>query len=733
MANRFQRVLDQATDSTLVEPNWEGIITCTDMIRSGEVPAKPSLQAIRKRLQHENPHVVNHTLLVLDACVKNCGHKVHSEVATREFMEDFKNLVTENKYEEVKNKSLEMLQCWATAFANKPEYKMVVDTHNLMKLAGFDFPSLKEADAMFMAQVAPEWAEGPECYRCRSVFTVFTRKHHCRACGQIFCDKCSSREMTLPQFGIEKEVRVCETCFEKRVAELKDKNPILKKRYAAATVSKGPTPGESESEKAAKEKLLREKEEEDLALAIAISQSEAEAKEKEKQSNLYSIYNGIKPDGELGGYKGVAESNAPPAADDVSADPLARYLNRDYWQQKKEGKVDEWATTSTIGALSATAPPPSEPSVAPSICSTLMAPDDNSLNADIAAMSLGGTSVLNGSVSDDARVQADDTMKWCQSIREQVSVMDNRIRSNLARGRPVFNDSAIQDLFTKLTELHSHVLSRMHTLDEQRGYYESLQDHLSNIGEARQAIDEMREEHERKRQERLAEEQRLRQAQMQQTLEMMRMKKHAMLMEQREQALHRFQQQQQEMALRRQQQAYYNPQMGYAAPPGQPQQQQQQQQQPYYPYAQGQAALNQYQQPLQQQQPYYQHYQTPPVAPTPSNGHPQAPPSQQQQQPHAQHYQQQYQQFYPQQGYQQPQPQGGYPQQHQQQPQQHQGYPSGMENGQYAPQKNSGELKQEQHGYQAPTANGHNGYGNVEAVAHPPQPPMAEQPLISFD
>ena len=422
-----------------------------------------------------------------------------------------------------------MLQCWATAFANKPEYKIVVDTPTLMKLAAFDFPSLKEADAMFMAQVAPEWADGPECYRCRSIFTVFTRKHHCRACGQIFCDKCSSREMALPQFGIEKEVRVCETCYEKKVAEIKERYPALKKQLAAAIAGKKgvtPTSGDSEADRAAKEKLLREKEEEDLALAIAISQSEAEAKEKEKQANMYSLYNGIKPETDLGGYKGAAEPSTAPPPDETSSDPLARYLNRDYWQQKKEGKLEEWAASSTTGALSATAPPPSEPSIAPSICSTLMGPDENSLNAEIAAMSLGVSNGLNNSVGDDAKAQADDTMRWCQSIKDQVSVMDNRIRSNLARGRPVFNDSAIQDLFTRLTEFHSHVLSRMHTLDEQRGYYEGLQDHLANIGEARQAIDEMRDEHERKRQERLAEEQRLRQAQMQQTLEMMRMKKH---------------------------------------------------------------------------------------------------------------------------------------------------------------------------------------------------------------
>ncbi|KAF1758276.1 hypothetical protein GCK72_014734 [Caenorhabditis remanei] len=736
MASKFQKVLEQATDSTLVEPNWEGIITCTDMIRSGEVPARPSLQAIRKRLQHENPHVVNHTLLVLDACVKNCGHKVHAEVATREFMEDFKNLVTENKYDEVKNKSLEMLQCWATAFANKPEYKMVVDTHNLMKLAGFDFPSLKEADAMFMAQVAPEWADGPECYRCRSIFTVFTRKHHCRACGQIFCDKCSSREMALPQFGIEKEVRVCETCYEKKVAEIKERYPALKKQLAAAIAGKKgvtPTSGDSEADRAAKEKLLREKEEEDLALAIAISQSEAEAKEKEKQANMYSLYNGIKPETDLGGYKGAAEPSTAPPPDETSSDPLARYLNRDYWQQKKEGKLEEWAASSTTGALSATAPPPSEPSIAPSICSTLMGPDENSLNAEIAAMSLGVSNGLNNSVGDDAKAQADDTMRWCQSIKDQVSVMDNRIRSNLARGRPVFNDSAIQDLFTRLTEFHSHVLSRMHTLDEQRGYYEGLQDHLANIGEARQAIDEMRDEHERKRQERLAEEQRLRQAQMQQTLEMMRMKKHAMLMEQREQALQRFQQQQQEMAMRRQQQAYYNPQMGYGAPPGQPQQ-------PYYGYPQGQHAPNQYQQPQQQSQPqpqqqYYQHYQNGPAVPqtqTTTNQH-------QASMPHAQQYQQQYQGYYPQQGYQQQQGESsGYPSQPQQHPNYQNGTSTPVENGQYSNQ-HSAEIKQEQpvHMYQQPAANGHNSYGNVDQNAgqqiHQPQQQMAEQPLISFD
>lgn len=37
---------------------------------------KPALQAIQKRYHHENPHVSHHALLVLEACVKNCGKRV---------------------------------------------------------------------------------------------------------------------------------------------------------------------------------------------------------------------------------------------------------------------------------------------------------------------------------------------------------------------------------------------------------------------------------------------------------------------------------------------------------------------------------------------------------------------------------------------------------------------------------------------------------------------------------
>lgn len=41
---------------------------------------------------------------------------------------------------------------------------------------GHSFPTLKEADAMFMAEKAPEWKEGDCCNRCRTKFGMVNRQ-----------------------------------------------------------------------------------------------------------------------------------------------------------------------------------------------------------------------------------------------------------------------------------------------------------------------------------------------------------------------------------------------------------------------------------------------------------------------------------------------------------------------------------------------------------------------------
>ncbi|CAE6470557.1 unnamed protein product [Rhizoctonia solani] len=53
-----------------------------------------------------------------------------------------------------------------------------------------------------------------ECYDCKSVFTTWRRKHHCRVCGQIFCSRCAANVISSSRFGQEGMIRVCNLCLQ---------------------------------------------------------------------------------------------------------------------------------------------------------------------------------------------------------------------------------------------------------------------------------------------------------------------------------------------------------------------------------------------------------------------------------------------------------------------------------------------------------------------------------------
>ncbi|CCF57434.1 hypothetical protein KAFR_0C04440 [Kazachstania africana CBS 2517] len=52
-----------------------------------------------------------------------------------------------------------------------------------------------------------------ECFNCGKTFNTFRRKHHCRICGQIFCNSCTSL-ISGDRFGYESKMRVCYNCYE---------------------------------------------------------------------------------------------------------------------------------------------------------------------------------------------------------------------------------------------------------------------------------------------------------------------------------------------------------------------------------------------------------------------------------------------------------------------------------------------------------------------------------------
>nr|AVV26981.1 GTP-binding protein Rheb isoform 1 [Entosiphon sulcatum] len=61
----------------------------------------------------------------------------------------------------------------------------------------------------------PEWKPNtPSCEACNKSFTLLVRPHHCRHCGGVFCDECTSSRCTIPKFEYTTPVRVCPGCFD---------------------------------------------------------------------------------------------------------------------------------------------------------------------------------------------------------------------------------------------------------------------------------------------------------------------------------------------------------------------------------------------------------------------------------------------------------------------------------------------------------------------------------------
>ncbi|XP_015269444.1 PREDICTED: zinc finger FYVE domain-containing protein 16-like, partial [Gekko japonicus] len=71
-----------------------------------------------------------------------------------------------------------------------------------------------EQDAV-LGQKQPSWvpdSEAPNCMNCQTKFTFTKRRHHCRACGKVFCGPCCNRKCKLQY--MDKEARVCISCYE---------------------------------------------------------------------------------------------------------------------------------------------------------------------------------------------------------------------------------------------------------------------------------------------------------------------------------------------------------------------------------------------------------------------------------------------------------------------------------------------------------------------------------------
>lgn len=206
-----------------------------------------------------------------------------------------------------------------------------------------------------------------------------------------------------------------------------------------------------------------------------------------------------------------------PSPVEEQANPeLARYLNRSYWESVNQNDTPDVRPTS------------------PSAPATLIV-DSKSKSKE------------NGVV--DHELEA-----FITGLKSQVEIFINRMKSNSSRGRSIANDTGVQTVFMNITALHSKLLRYIQQHDDSRLHYERLQDKLTQVKDARAALDDLRAEHREKLRREAEEAERQRQLQMAQKLEIMRKKKQEYLQYQRQLAIQRIQEQEREMQMRQEHQ-----------------------------------------------------------------------------------------------------------------------------------------------------------------------------------
>ncbi|KAK5856364.1 hypothetical protein PBY51_007967 [Eleginops maclovinus] len=143
--------IERATDGGLQNEDWTINMEICDIINETDEGPKDAMRALKKRLSgNKNYREVMLALTVLETCVKNCGHRFHVQVATRDFIDGVLVKVISPKNNPptiVQDKVLALIQSWADAFRSSPDLTGVVHIYEELKRKGIEFP-MADLDAL---------------------------------------------------------------------------------------------------------------------------------------------------------------------------------------------------------------------------------------------------------------------------------------------------------------------------------------------------------------------------------------------------------------------------------------------------------------------------------------------------------------------------------------------------------------------------------------------------------
>lgn len=122
--DEIKTAVERCANDFLLRPDWDANMNCVDLVinsRNQNVLAE-MVFIFRKKINNKNPKVVFHTLVLIEALVKNCGAPMHQAVNAESFMKEMGKCA--RKYvgkvgadsKEVADQCLDMIQAWGEGF-----------------------------------------------------------------------------------------------------------------------------------------------------------------------------------------------------------------------------------------------------------------------------------------------------------------------------------------------------------------------------------------------------------------------------------------------------------------------------------------------------------------------------------------------------------------------------------------------------------------------------------------
>ncbi|XP_036816565.1 TOM1-like protein 2 isoform X2 [Oncorhynchus mykiss] len=157
--------IERATDGSLQSEDWTLNMEICDIINETEDGPKDAVRAMKKRLNgNKNYREVMLALTVLETCVKNCGHRFHALITSRDFIDGVLVKIISPKNNPptiVQDKVLSLIQAWADAFRSSPDLTGVVQIYEELKRKGIDFP-MSDLDVLSPIHTPQRLLTGPE-------------------------------------------------------------------------------------------------------------------------------------------------------------------------------------------------------------------------------------------------------------------------------------------------------------------------------------------------------------------------------------------------------------------------------------------------------------------------------------------------------------------------------------------------------------------------------------------